>query len=135
MASREHSCTRRALLAGAAGTVALPAPSHRPAADGDAAGPQGERGAWAAALAALERAEAEIAAFKRAEPADAGFEAQWALDEAFGDLVCLQNRALGRLLLVPAPDGAALAVKLARAPGSRSEEHTSELQSQSHLVC
>jgi hypothetical protein len=77
---------------------------------------------WAAALAALGRAEAEIAAFKRAEPRGAGFDAQWALDEAFSDLVCLQNRAPERLLLVPAPDGAALAVKLALAVAEQAWE-------------
>jgi hypothetical protein len=37
---------------------------------------------------------------------------QRGLDEAFTDLVCAQNEAPERLLLVPAPDRAALAVKL-----------------------
>ncbi|HEY0311122.1 MAG TPA: hypothetical protein VGC56_01360 [Allosphingosinicella sp.] len=71
--------------------------------------------AWEAALAALLRAEAEIAAFKRAEPRGASFSQQWDMDEAFSDLACSQNAALERLLLVPAPDLAALATKLARA--------------------
>jgi len=72
-------------------------------------------GEWQAAVAALRRAEEEIAAFKRAEPLGASFEAQWEMDEAFSDLACAQNRALEHLLLVPAPDVAALAVKLALA--------------------
>ena len=76
--------------------------------------PQGE-GSWDAALGALRRAEEEIAAFKRVEPRGASFEAQWEMDEAFSDLACAQNRAVERLLLVPAPDVAALAVKLALA--------------------
>lgn len=72
-------------------------------------------GEWGEALAGLRAAEAEIAAFKRAEPRGASSAAQWAFDEAFSDLACAQNRALERLLLVPAPDVAALAVKLALA--------------------
>jgi hypothetical protein len=77
---------------------------------------------WAEALAALQRAEGEIAAFKRAEPRGAGFEAQWALDEAFGDLASAQNRALERLLGLPAPDPAALALKLALAVAEQAWE-------------
>jgi hypothetical protein len=75
-------------------------------------GPETE---WAAALAALRRAEAEIAAFKRVETRGASFSQQWEPDEAFSDLACAQNAALERLLLVPAPDLAALARKLALA--------------------
>lgn len=40
---------------------------------------------------------------------------QWEMDEAFSDLACAQNRAIERLLTVPSPDLAALAVKLALA--------------------
>jgi hypothetical protein len=76
---------------------------------------EGLDGEWAAALAALQRAEAEIAAFKRAEPGGVSYAAQWELDEAFSDLACAQNAALERLLLAPAPDLAALARKLALA--------------------
>jgi len=114
MASREHSCTRRDLLAGAAG-AALPSPC-RPS--NDCPSPlQGEglQGEWQEALSALRSAEAEIAAFKAAEPEGAPFAAQWAMDEAFSDLACAENAALERLLLVPAPDAAALAAKLALA--------------------
>ena len=45
----------------------------------------------------------------------ADWEAQWALDEAFSDAVVAFNTALQRLLLAPAPDLAALAVKITRA--------------------
>jgi len=118
MASREHSCTRRDLLAGAVGggAAALPSPSQRLRRRVSPSPLQGEglEHEWAAALAALQRAEAEIAAFKRVEPKGAPFAAQWDMDEAFSDLACAQNAALERLLLVPAPDLAALAAKLAR---------------------
>jgi hypothetical protein len=76
---------------------------------------EGLQGEWEAALADLRAAEAEIVAFKRLEPGDASFQQQWALDETFSDLACAQNAALERLLLVPAPDVGALAIKLARA--------------------
>jgi hypothetical protein len=114
MAAREHSCTRRALLAGAAaaptaltlrGSATSPPPGQREEVNSE----------WQAALAALTRAQEEIAAFKRTEPAGGSFAAQWEMDEAFSDLACAQNAALERLLLVPAPDLAALATKLARA--------------------
>ena len=160
MASREHSCTRRDLLAGAVGggAAALPSPSHRLRRRVPPSRLQGEglEQEWEAALAALRRAEAEIAAFKRVEKALRGegglaasdglgsadppaghcaestccsgdadapasllgpacsFAAQCDMDEAFSDLACAQNAALERLLLVPAPDLAALAAKLAR---------------------
>jgi hypothetical protein len=129
MASREHSCTRRALLAGAVGapaaltlrrSAAPPCGAAEAHSGGMSQAPhplQGEglQAAWEAALAALRTAEAEIAAFKRVEPEGAPFAAQWDMDEAFSDLACAQNAALERLLLVPAPDLAALATKLARA--------------------
>lgn len=112
MAAREHSCTRRDLLAGAAGAV-LPSPWR--SSNGCPSPLQGEgvQGEWEEALAALRRAEEEVAAFKRVEPEGASFAAQWEMDEAFSDLVSAQNGALERLLLVPAPDLAALALKLA----------------------
>lgn len=67
---------------------------------------------WEAAVAALRWAEEEIAAFKRVEPKGVSFAVQWALDEAFSDLVCAQNRAVERVLLAAAPDWGALAFKL-----------------------
>src|SRR4051794_27381048 len=107
MAAREHSCTRRALLAGAVGVRALTLPSLR---DGCPSPLQGE-GEWEAALTRLRSAQSEIAAFKAAEPKGTSFAQQWALDEAFSDLVVAFNRAVERLLLAPAPDLAALAAK------------------------
>jgi len=112
VASREHSCTRRDVLAGAVGAAVLPSPC-RPA-DGCPSPLEGEglEREWDAALAALRRAEEEIAAFKRVEPKGLSFAVQWALDEAFSDLVCAQNRAVERVLLAAAPDWGALAFKL-----------------------
>jgi hypothetical protein len=98
-----------------AGAVAAPtALTLPPLRDGGPSPEMGEglQAEWEAAVAGLARAEAEIAAFKRAEPGGVSYAAQWDLDEAFSDLACAQNAALERLLLAPAPDLAALAVKL-----------------------
>jgi len=112
VASREHSCTRREVLAGVAGVAAVPSPCRR--LDGCPSPLEGEgvEREWEAAVAALRRAEEEIAAFKRVEPKGVSFAVQWALDEAFSDLVCAQNRAVERVLLAAAPDWEALAFKL-----------------------
>jgi hypothetical protein len=77
---------------------------------------------WSAALAGLRSARAEIAAFKATEPKGTSFEQQWALDETFSDLVVAFNRALERLLLVPAPDLPALAAKVAVAVDEQAWE-------------
>jgi hypothetical protein len=79
-------------------------------------------GEWAAALYALQSAGAEVAAFKAAEPKGASFEQQWALDEAFSDLVVAYNRAVERVLLAPAPDLAGLAAKVALAVDEQAWE-------------
>jgi hypothetical protein len=115
MAAREHSCTRRDLLARAVGGAhALTLPPLRDGSPSPPAG-RGVASEWEAAVAALRRAEEEIAAFKAAEPKGVSFARQWALDEAFSDLACAHNAALERLLGVPAPDVGALALKLALA--------------------
>ena len=54
-----------------------------------------------------------MGAFRAAEPKGVSFEAQCALDDAFSVLGGRHDRAVERLLLVPAPDLAALAVKIA----------------------
>ena len=74
---------------------------------------------WKQALAAFRRAEAAKERFDRATrtgaagPGGRSFEAQWALDRKFGDYLVACNAALRRLVRTPAPDLAALAVKIA----------------------
>lgn len=139
MAAGEHSCTRRALL-GAAVAVPLAAASSSPSPSGGGQGggvrtpgvgdgvgapspqPSPGRGEgayrrWARAVAGVERAEGEMAAFSRAEAAMGArsFAAQWELDEAFSDLVVGFNDALRRLMHTPAPNLPALAAKIALA--------------------
>jgi hypothetical protein len=63
-------------------------------------------------VAAVRRVEGEMAAFRAAEPKGVGFEAQCVLDEAFSRLGGRHGRAVERLLMVPAPDLAALATKI-----------------------
>jgi hypothetical protein len=77
---------------------------------------------WHRALAGLRAAQAEIANFRATEPKGVPFEQQWALDEAFSDLVVAFNRAVERVLLVPAPDLAALAAKVALAVDEQAWE-------------
>lgn len=107
MASREHSCTRRALLAAAA---AAPVAAWSPRLV--AAEPAAET-AWARALARLGRAQAAMrAAEARSSGSGRPFTEQWDLDEAYSDRVVAYNRALTLLLRRPAPDRAALALKM-----------------------
>jgi hypothetical protein len=75
-----------------------------------------------AVLAALGAARAEVAAFGAAERKGVSFEAQWALDEVFSDLVVGLNRAVERVLLAPAPDLPALAAKVALAVDEQAWE-------------
>ena len=120
MASGEHSCTRRDLLGAA---VAVPvfgqgvAPASAVsleaalAAEGRRAAPW--RAAWARALAGLVQAEAEAAAFARGSRGAAGtFEEQCRIDEAYTDLAVACTRKVEELVLLPAPDFAAFALKV-----------------------
>ena len=96
MASREHSCTRRAVLGAA---VAMPvaaaaAGSERPSPPTASrrAPPlprKAGEGEWASALEALRSAEAEVAAFERwaATPAWRPLEEREALEGAYGERV------------------------------------------------
>lgn len=74
---------------------------------------------WQRALAAFRQAEAAKERFDRATraatagPGGRSFEEQWALDKRFGDYLVACNAALRRLVRTPAPDLAALAVKIA----------------------
>jgi len=87
------------------------------------AGSGGERGhvrvhvpGWRRALAAYRRAEARVAGFKAEEallpPARRDWPACADLEDRFGELDSLRLAALRRLLRLPAPDLAALALKL-----------------------
>lgn len=110
MASREHSCTRRALLGAA---VAVPvvgaggdaSPSRSSAAE--------EEGAWSVALRALREAEAAVEGFERWAASPAGR----TLEERQRDYVYEERTeefvaAMLRLLRAPAPDIGAVAVKI-----------------------
>jgi len=132
MVAGRHNLTRRALLgvgvgvcaSGARGTVLVRVPmaEAEPAPEGEGA----ERGhvqvhvpspaRWTRALAAFRRAEARMAAFKAQErllpPERRAFPACRDLEERFGDLNELRHAALRRLLRIPSPDLAALALKL-----------------------
>jgi len=107
MASREHSCTRRAVLGAAA---ALPVLACASGAAGAAVAVE----KWRSALAGFRRAEAAMHEFDRLSRGVPGrsFEAQDMLDEQFSDHVVACNAALRRLLRAPAPDPAALALKV-----------------------
>jgi len=132
MVAGRHNLTRRALLgvgvgvcaSGAGGHVLVRVPVAEPfaAPEADAA----ERGhvqvhvpspvRWTRSLAAFRRAEARMAAFKARErllpPERRAFPACRDLEERFGDLNELRHAALRRLLRIPSPDIAALALKL-----------------------
>jgi hypothetical protein len=118
MAAGRHNLTRRALLgAGAAAPfvhdlhivhfmhTARPEPADIAL-----------RLRWTRALAAFRRAEAQLAAFKAAEARLPARMREWPhvrpLERKFGDLEDVRLAALGRLFRLPAPDLAALALKL-----------------------
>lgn len=105
MAGRDHNYTRRAVL-GAAFVV----PALASAGSAGAAVPATTR--WRRALAALHRAEAEMAAFERRCGAAGITENLWELDEISGDHLGAFYAALRRLLRTPAPDVPALALKI-----------------------
>jgi hypothetical protein len=121
MAVAEHNVSRRALL-GAAFALPLAASRRRPGPtflppwptprwipdqvrNDEEGGRQEARffavTKWDRALATLHRAEAALAAAAH-EPDE----------DLYGDILCAFNRALKRLLRAPAPDLAALALKL-----------------------
>lgn len=118
MASGEHSCTRRVVLGAA--VAAVPGASLR------IGGASPEREAeWRSSLAAFRAAEAEMRAFEAASSGShRPFEEQWALDERFSDLVVACNGALRRLLRTPAPDLAALALKIELAVDRDAAAHS-----------
>jgi hypothetical protein len=82
-----------------------------------------------------------MAAFRAAEPKGVPFEAQWALDEAFSTLAGRHDRAVARLILAPAPDLPAFALKLALAVDQQAwelpegEEALAALKSDAARLC
>ena len=116
MTAGRHNLSRRAVLGVVAGACA----SHPLAARGRLLAtvpiPAAAAERWTRALAAYRRAEARLAAFRRAEslqsPAARAFPACKPLEERFNDLECARLAALRRLLRAPAPDLAALSLKI-----------------------
>lgn len=128
MAAGRHNLSRRAVLGVVAGACA----SHPLAARGRLLAtvpiPAAAAGRWIRALAACRRAEARLAAFRRAEallpPAARAFPACEPLEERFNILECARLAALRRLLRAPAPDLAALALKIELAIDDQAWELT-----------
>jgi hypothetical protein len=123
MSVAEHNPSRRALL-GAAVALPLIGPSSPlsfaqgrhsagPVAAEERWTPDQVRGdgRWARALAAYERAEATVAEVER-RTAGAPWEEQAAVEAEYGDALDGLYAAMRRLFRVPAPDVAALAVKI-----------------------
>ena len=108
MVARRHNLTRRALLG-----VGLVLPALAAARMPRAATPPA---AWARALCAFRRAEARLAAFRaafeRLPPAQRAFPACEAHEDRFDALESARLEALRRLLAAPAPDLAALSLKI-----------------------
>jgi hypothetical protein len=127
MASREHSFTRRALLGAAvavpvaAGVGGSDAARPSPPAASRRAPPLPQRAGeekWAAALAAYREARAAQERFDLATREGAAgargrsFAEQRKLDDRFGDYLVATCNAVRRLMRTPAPDLAALGVKI-----------------------
>ena len=139
MAAGRHNLTRRALLGVGAVLPVLPAAglgseASEAAAGGSAAGDEGAQEAakaarrWGRTLRAYRRAEARVAAFKAEEALLPPERREWpavrVLEERFGDLDSLRLAALRRLFLIPAPDLAALSLKLDFAVADQAWELT-----------
>ena len=111
MADKPLSTSRRALL-GAAASLPFAAVVPKPA----KASANLTRARWTRTLAAYRRAEARVAAFKAAEALLPPEQREWPavkpLEDRFGDLDSLRLAALRRLFRIPAPDLAALSLKL-----------------------
>lgn len=148
MAALRHNLSRRALLGAGVGACAvgggdmysLRVPLAEAAAEAGGAG-QGDGGhgqvhvpdaavrrRWTRTLLAYRRAEARVASFKAEEALLPPERREWpavrALEERFGDLDSLRLAALRRLLRIPAPDLAALSLKLDLAVADQAWELT-----------
>ena len=121
MASKRHNLSRRAVLGAGVGACAITA---RPPAAGAIAAPI--RARWTRTLAAYRRAEARVAAFKAQEALLPPERREWPavkpLEDRFGDLDSRRLNVLRRLFQVPAPDVAALALKLELAVADQAWE-------------
>ena len=98
-------------------------------AQGERAGEEATRHRrWALTLAAYRRAEARVAGFKAEErklsPARRAYPGCTDLEERFGELDSRRLAALRRLLRLPAPDIAALSLKLDLAVADQAWELT-----------
>lgn len=122
MAAPVHNASRRALLGAAASVVVAPLPFVGKIGGGAAAPPPpfgrspsparaGEELIWSRALAGFRAAEAEVRGFEEAGRG-LGFAAAEARQAGYDALCEAMEGALGRLLAAPAPDVAALAVKI-----------------------
>jgi hypothetical protein len=111
MAAARHNLTRRALLG--AGVVAPVLLGGGGVAVAAAVGPTAS---WNRALARFRRAESALAECRAGQAALPAAQRAWphsqALDDAFGRLDDVRFAALRRLLRVPAPDLAELALKI-----------------------
>lgn len=130
MASREHSCTRRALLGAAVAVPLLPLDGiGRPGAGADPVldasnltptlpFPVEVKGSWAELLRQFRSIDFVKARFEEASSAKAygpgrrGFAEQEALDDRLGAMVGAADEAMLALLEAPAPDLEAVAVKV-----------------------
>jgi hypothetical protein len=125
MAPMRHNLTRRALLgvgvgvcAGDGRWVTVPSASAVPAAPCPPRDGSGRRATvpWTRAVIAYRLADARLAAFRRqidSLPLESrAFPASEPFEDRFDDLECARLAALGRLLRLPAPDLAALALKI-----------------------
>ena len=112
MAAGQLNRSRRALLGAAVGLplVARAAPGEGRGSLHDGARASGEE--WARALGAFRAAEAALRAVAQAS-AGGSFEAEEALEGEYDRALDAHHAALRRLLSLPAPDLAALAVKIA----------------------
>jgi hypothetical protein len=121
MASKRHNLSRRAVLgAGVGACAAVAGPTTARGAD------TASRTRWTRTLAAYRRAEARVAAFQAEEALLPPERREWPavkpLEDRFGDLDSLRLAALRRLFRVPAPDLAALALKLELAVADQAWE-------------
>jgi hypothetical protein len=127
MASKRHNLSRRAVLGAAAGAcVAASAKGTVPGTSPHSASAAALQRRWTRTLAAYRRAEARVAAFKAEEallpPERREWPAVQPLEERFGDLDSHRLAALRRLFRIPAPNLAALALKLDLAVAGRAWE-------------
>lgn len=112
MVAQRHNPSRRALL-GAALAIPFVGREAPPPASGRSPSPAKakEDRAWRAAAAAAQRAEAAFREIER-RSAGASHAEQLALEEPFGERLDGLYAAIRRVMAVPAPDVAALALKI-----------------------